>query len=1027
MTPSVFQRISALWVIGCLCFAVTVSGQEVDPPLEEMALPKLAARADEAHAKNPATALPFLIEIRERLLEADSATYREILRETIFRLGRVEMERYIATGEGDALRRANEYWSEFLKDFGLDPRARLALLNRADGYFALGIWDEAVADYARLLGIEFRAQLLEEEQVNVLEKIARSLREMGELDQAEPYLYALLEAEATTPVRSFAANALLDGFIRAGTLDALVRMIPLLRSDPLFRFDYGINVRLLGAGDEFADEEVYLKAAFLYSLVLPLSDILIRVEDRLIFVEEILFNKSFRPTDEAELLVEREDLLVRRGEIVEAPNYTGDLKWRQALILRKMGRRFEAYFAFRRLMDEHDDHDRIEQFHYTSFRQAQDCDYRNEAILLGESYLANLDYLAYEKPIHAQLGFFYLQEGRTADLARLTESFLHRFPEDPVSGQLTHLLGAAWFRDGDIHLVLETFVPWLREYPGGSFRESTWYWTGMAKIMEGRFEAAREDFQFILTNFPGSVYAAEARFRLAVCDFGEGDYSLAEARFVEWVATFPEHPLRPEAEAFLGDLAAMDPRVEDALRHYQLVEELGGTGRLIDHSYFEAARLLEVNGRFEEMREWLGRYIANYPSRPEVAQAVLLIAETDFAEGFTRAAFERYRSAATAFGNRSGSDAVDRVLDEWWIRYEDLRAMVTADRSFVSLLLADEIFRDRILRDRVFSIGWFRENPHVSESIQNEISSQGETRDELISSTQDGAESKGKLLSLADFPELENILTESVTKWEKAPDVSPAVEFAVLREQALEDDRITLALRLERVLATRGNAPSERENFSAREVGVASPATLVWMASVVGDQDPERAKVFFERVIDEYPESEAAMEALYERGNQQIEAGLLGLAISDFDRILDEYPENNLTLPTTFGLADALLQSAEYDRAIEVFSSVLERREWRGEAWARATFGIGMAFSLKGELGKAQGFFERTYLAYGRFEPWSGLAYRESGRVLEELGEMESARRTYEAFLALQDAERSPVFEEIRERLAQIPETEDAT
>ena len=1030
MILSLLQRFPTLRLIGFLCLAATVCGQEGDRPLAEMPLPKLALRADEAHAESPAAAVPFLLEIRERLIDAESMTYREILRETVFRLGRVEMERYIASGDEDALRRANGYWSEFLEQFGLDPRSRLALLNRADGYFALAAWEEAVADYERLLGKDFRARLLDDERVDVLEKIARALRELERWDEAEPHLYALLETEAPAPVRSFAANALLDGFLRAGSLDALVRILPLLRSDPLFRFDYGINVRLLGAGDEFADEEDFLKAAFLYSLVLPLSGILERVEDRLIDVEEILFTKSFRPPDEAGLIEERDNLRARRGELIEAPDYTGDLKWRQALILRKMGRRFEAFFAFRRLMDEHGDHERIEQFHYTCFRQAQDCDYRVEAISLAESYLANLNYLAYEKPVHAQLGFLYLQAGRTADLARLTEEFLHRFPEDPVSAQLTHLLGAAWFRDGEVARVLETFPVWLREYPGGSFRESARYWTGMAKVMEGRFGEARADFQYLLTNFPGSVYAPEARFRLAVCDFGEGDYASAGVRFDEWVTAFPDHPLRPEAEAFLGDLAAMDARVGEALAHYRRVEETGGAGRLIDHSYFEAARLLEANGRLPEMREWLERYLVSYPSRPEAAEAVLRLAEADFEEGFTGAAFERYRSAVAAFGNRSGSDAVDRVLDEWWSRYAEMRASLAADRAFLRRLLEDAVFRDRILRDRIYSIGWFRENPRVSEAIREAVSARGKTREKLLAATEEGAESKGALLSLDDFPRLESVLAAGEAEWKKVPTVPPAEELAILHERARADERLTLALRLERVLATRGGAVSARDDFSAAEVEAASPATLVWMAGRVGERDPERAEDFFERVIDGFPESSAAVEALFRRGTRRMEEGRRGSAVEDFERILTEYPENELTLPATFGLADALLASGEYDRAVDTFSSVLERREWRGEPWARATFGIGTAFLRQGELGKAQGFFERTYLAYGRFEPWSGRAYRESGRVLEQMGEMESARRTYEAFLALPDAESSPVSAEIRERLEQmppLPRQEDAT
>lgn len=1020
MTLSLRYVLPAAVILAATAWSPPARGQGEDRPLEDLTLLQLADRAEEAYDRDPASSVPVLLEIRERLRDAKSSDFREVLRETIFRLGRIEMESYIRAGNEEALRRANTYWTEFLGDFGLDPRARLALLNRADGWFALGEHEKAIADYRRLLGDDFRQRLLDDERINVHERLARSLRALERWEEAEPHLFALLELETAPPVRSFAANALLDGFLKAGSLEDLVRIVPLLRRDPLFRFDYGINVRLLQAGDDFADREEYLKASFLYSLVLPLAEIVRRVEDRLVEVEEILFTRSFRPPEEPALREERSNLLERRADLREAGDYTADLKWRQALVLRKMGRRFEAFFAFRRLMEDHADHERIEQFHYTAFRQARDCDYRADAIRLAEDYLANPSYLAYEKPVHAQLGFLYLSAGRIDDLARLTDGFLHRFPEDPVAAQLTHLLGAGWFREGNVDRVLRAFPRWLQEYPRGAFRPGARYWTGMAKVMEGRFGEAREDFEAILADFPGSVYATEARFRIAVCDFGRGDYGNAEKRFDGWTAEFPDHPLRPEAEAFLGDLAAMDARVAEALEHYRSVEETGGSGRLIDHSYFEAARLLEANDRLDDMREWLERYLARHGNRPEAAEAVLRLARADFAEGFVSAGFERYRSAVEAFGNRSESDAVDRVLDAWWTRYREFRDRLEADRGFLRNLLEDAVFRDRLLRDRLFALRWFREHPAVSDGLREMVSGKGETREALLAATPEEPETKGALLSLSDFPALAEVLEARRRAWEQAPAAAPAEEFAAMRRAALDEDRLTLALRLERVMAERGDRKREPVEFSGEEIRAASPATLVWMAALLSGPDPERASALYRTVIEDHPESAAAVEALYRRGKDRLGEGAPLRALEDFRKILSEFAENRWTVPATFGLADAQFAAGRYDEAIETLSGVLERREWRGEPWARATYGIGRAFFEKGELEKAQGFFERTYLAYGRFEPWSGRAYRESGRVLERLGETESARRTYEAFLDLPEAESSPVFGEIRERLADL-------
>jgi len=99
-------------------------------------------------------------------------------------------------------------------------------------------------------------------------------------------------------------------------------------------------------------------------------------------------------------------------------------------------------------------------------------------------------------------------------------------------------------------------------------------------------------------------------------------------------------------------------------------------------------------------------------------------------------------------------------------------------------------------------------------------------------------------------------------------------------------------------------------------------------------------------------------------------------------------------------------------------------RAWRGRIWAEATFKMGLCFLELDEPGKAQGFFERTYLAYRGYPHWAAEAAAASGKLLERLGEQESARRTYQSFLELPDAEQSSHYEAIRQRVEILSEPE---
>ena len=165
-------------------------------------------------------------------------------------------------------------------------------------------------------------------------------------------------------------------------------------------------MRLLNAGDRFEEEERYLEAGLLFSMVLPVEQLLYQVEDRLIRIEERLFLRQYIASKRSGLGKQLLDLRSQRSELVQAPKYA-NLRWRQARVLRLMGRTFEAFFAFRRLIDEYPQHAHIEQFRYAAFLQGIECDYVEEAILIGEAYLDEPAYILFEKPIAVQLARIY--------------------------------------------------------------------------------------------------------------------------------------------------------------------------------------------------------------------------------------------------------------------------------------------------------------------------------------------------------------------------------------------------------------------------------------------------------------------------------------------------------------------------------------------------------------------------------------------------------------------------------------------
>tara|TARA_B100001971_G_scaffold133286_1_gene123059 strand:+ start:20406 stop:23423 length:3018 start_codon:yes stop_codon:yes gene_type:complete len=997
----------------CLLFASSLLRAQQVKAFPEVDLPTLGSRAEAAFASNPSEAIPYMLEIQGRLTNAMSEEFRAIYRENLYLLGLAHMRCYQLTKDTQQLSDAILFWDEFIQDFVSDARHPLAMMNRADCYFGTENWSAAVDAYMHILQI-YSQQLESQELYELLQHFVLAAGEASRHSDTVDVLGGFLDPRYSDQLRLFALNTLFDRALEADGLDALMRLVAEINRDRKFRYDLGINLRLLNTGDRFEEDEKYLEAGLLFAMVLPVEQLLYAVEDRLIAIEEQLFTGRFIASKAEALVQQLNALRKQRLELVEAPKYTANLRWRQARVLRLMGRTYEAYFAFVRLIQEYPQHKHIEQFRYAAFLQAIECGYSEEAIVHAESYLSEPAFLEFEKPIATQLSILYQKNKDVEKLADLADAFLHRFPYDPVATQVTHSLGQALFEQGDTERILDTFPFWVEEFPDGAFVESVDYWSGMAYLFAGDFSRALAAFESLIEENPGSIYYVEARFRRGVAYFGMGEYSSARDIITAWVSSSPGHPLQPEAHVFLGDLDAMDAAVESALAHYAQVEALGGSQALIDHAYFESASLLLANQAYAELDELLLRYLDHFPQSTASAAAVLKLAEASLDRGRIRKAFEYYRDGIERFGDGITTDHVDQLIDAWWDTDARVRQRSVQTTDFIDRLLTDEVFRSEMLYDRVAQIAYFNEHPQIPKALQEALVIRQPLYQQLIEATAMGARSAGELLDISDYEALAVIQRGVDAQLSQLPEAAPASVFKEMRESALATGQHALALRLLRILNLRADIELSPAQLGQAEADLASPATLVWIAHIKAPDDPYAARAWLQQVIEQAPESGAAASALFELGQLEMELGYFDQAADFYGRILDDYFGAAHSRRAAMLRADALRLARRYQAAVEAYSIIINQRDWRGVLWAEATFKIGLCFLELNETGKAQGFFERTYLAYAGYPEWSAKAVLESAQLLEEQGETESARNTYQFFLDLPRAEESPLYQVIR-------------
>jgi len=1006
------KQAASLWLL-CLLPCCLFAQQVEDFP--DIDLPTLGSRAEAALQSNPGEAIPYMVEIKGRLTNAMSEEFSTIYRENLYMLGLAHMRWYELTKNTEHLVAGIPFWDEFIQDFIEDARHPLAMMNRADSFYGSEQWSECIDTYLHILQL-YSLQLEQDELYGLLQRLVFAAGEAKRNADTIDTLEGFLDSRFSDEIRLFALNTLFDRALEVDGLDTLMRLVAEINRDRKFRYDLGINLRLLNTGDRFEEEEKYLEAGLLFSMVLPVEQLLYAVEDRLIAIEEQLFSGQFIASKANSLVNQLNALREQRLELIEAPKYTANLRWRQARVMRLMGRTYEAFFAFVRLIQEYPQHKHIEQFRYAAFLQGIECGYKEAAIAQGEDYLDEPAFLDFEKPIATQLSILYQQKEDVEKVADLADEFLHRFPYDPVAMQMTHSLGQTLFKKGETERILDTFPFWVEEFPDGAFVESVDYWSGMAYLFTGDFENALTAFESLIESNPGSIYYLEARFRRGVAYFGMGEYPTAREIISEWVPSAPRHPLQPEAHVFLGDLDAMDAEVESALANYAKVESLGGTQSLVDHAYFESASLLLVNRRYEEHDALLERYLDRFPDSPAAAEAVLRLAEANLEQGRIRKAFDYYRDGIERFGDGVATDHVDQLIDAWWDTDAEVRQRHAQTSAFIERLLSDEAFRSEMLFNRVAQIGYFNEHPQIPREVQDALVIRQPLYEDLIEFTEKNTTSAGVALDLLDFEILRVFKRRVDAQLSQLPEGSPAGIFTRMREDAIEKGQQALALRLLRVLNLRADLEVSPAQLGQAEVDLASPATLVWIAQIEGQADPTMARGLLLRVVENAPGTGAAASALFELGKLEMELAYFDQAADYFGQIIDDYFGDPQTKQAAMLRADAFRSARRHDDAVDAYSLIINQRDWRGVLWAEATFKIGLCFLELSETGKAQGFFERTYLAYAGYPEWSAKAVLESGDLLEGKGETESARNTYQFFLDLPRADESPLYEVIRQR-----------
>lgn len=639
-----------------------------------------------------AEGVPALAEMNRRFKDSQDPAIHQAREGILFYLG-------LGYLQGGDLPNAAATLTELISTYPESRNMLLARLYLGDALFYQNQLDEAREAYNALRRAHDPAQLEPAVRLGFWDKLAdcyfaKQLWEEGRsvFESLAVVAGQQFDASLGGQKRAKAASYLLQGAIAEDRItDALAVLPGLSAGSGDARYDLSLNLALMRGGDQLYESNRYGEALFFYQQVLRpermldyWAEAVTQLEAELAQVAGVAILSGQSNELENKLAIARarqEQIKSNIGSAV--PDYTGALNFRIARCYLVRSRNYEAYWAFQRLWEgeQRTKGEYAEDALYGVVKTASGIARPDRARVAAKAYLARADFERFLGDVGYELIQIESAAGDEAAARQLCIDFLDRVRAQPglsEAPKLVYLAGSTLLGQNDLVTLRAQFDALVDRFPESAFTDGALYWLGLASVFDGEFEAAMARFKTIIEVFPRGGYAEDARYRIGVCEFGLLQYPEARRSLEEFVATYPQSRLVSEAQALLGDLAAAEGRVDDAVTAYAAACEAGAeldppNYSYVNHAVFQAGKLLAANQRWQQMASWFENYINRWAREAgRLGDAIYELGRAQEALGRPEEMLDSYLRAIVRFGNDPSDNGPDLMLADFPKKYEAL-------------------------------------------------------------------------------------------------------------------------------------------------------------------------------------------------------------------------------------------------------------------------------------------------------------------------------------------------------------------
>ena len=597
-----------------------------------------------------------------------------------------------------------------------------------------------------------------------------------------------------------------------------------------------------------------------------------------------------------------------------------------------------------------------------------------------------------------RLATAYQGLGRYREAGLIMEAMVESMPPDPVVESATLAQIQCWMEIGRWAKGVEAAERYEAVFGDeGRYLPTVMFLKADSLRQDQQAGAAQLAYGKLVEQFPDDSLAAKALFMQGFLYLQQDDNDGALYQFDQLQRVYPKSPMVEDSDYWTGMAYSFSGLYDEARSHLMGYLKRYETPKYQKESIFRIAVSTFSLGEYDEALALLEDFNDSYPGDPLSDESNLLIgdvylSEGDMENGFL--AYDRVREQSGRF-----------FEDAWFKKGNALKLLDEHDQM-------REHFEEYVERfpsssrmpEAVYWVGWTYSNS-------------------------------------GDLDKAREIYWETIDRYGNDPDLTTMTDVISALPKAY---RSTGSEGKEDLLT--------RLQVTKTRASVAGAYTLATRAGwgksiVVSEENPLAARtelLDIAKWID--PKhcnpviSVAVAEALLKTGNTLTAKGLFvetrrwhpravekariyrGLAEivaseGEIDKALDFYERFEREALNSIHLGDVKVRKAalfveqgKLGKARKELESVLETPGVTAEAKAEALIKIGEFYAESGDWEKAIVYFERVYVAYGKFGQLNARAYWERGQVLEQMDLRREALETYEEFVGRDDLRR---FEEM--------------